>query len=61
MLQSDPVWNWIFNFRKTESLPKEEREEKHRADAGGQQRARGAHNAKSPCLKSYGFFTSVAV
>jgi hypothetical protein len=59
--QTDPVWDWIFYFRKTQNLPEENREREHCADAGERQRTRGAQNAKSVRLSAYGFFTSVAV
>lgn len=61
MPQANPVWDWIFYFRKTENLPQEKREMKHRADAAERQRTRGAQNANSLRLSAYGFFTSVAV
>ena len=61
MPQANPVWDRIFYFRKTENLPQEKREMKHRADAGEQQRTRGAQNANSLRLDDYGFFTNVAV
>lgn len=61
MPQANPVWDWIFYFRKTENLPQEKREMKHRNDAGERQRTRGAQNATSLRLSVYGFFTNVAV
>jgi len=61
---TDPVWPRIFYFREERSEQQsvgEDRREKHRTDAGGQQRTRGAQNANLECLKRYGFLTSVAV
>jgi hypothetical protein len=59
--QSDLLRNWVFHFRKTQSLAHEEREEEHPADAAEQERACGAQSAKDLRLNRYGFLTSVAV
>lgn len=61
MPETNPGRNRVFHFRKTESLPEKQREMKHRNDARGQQRTRGAQNANSLRLSAYGFLTSVAV
>lgn len=61
MAEVDPVRNRVFNFWKTESLSEKKREEEHRADAGEQQRTRGAHNANSLRLGSYGFLRDAVI
>jgi hypothetical protein len=61
MPQANLVRNWIFHFRKTQRLTKENRQKQHPADAAEQDRTRGAQKAESLRLNDYGFLTSVAV